>query len=328
MVLKTLFIVVAFCLYGCASNRATMEDAEDTFSFALIGDMPYYPQDMGKFERMMDDINEQDDIHWVLHVGDIKTGDSPCSDAYLASRLQLFEQFRHPFIMVPGDNEWTDCHREGAGQYKPLERLAKLRSLFYANPGTSLGQKTLRVETQAADPAYAEFPEHVRWVEQGVVFAGLHIVGSQNGLLPFAGRTEEDDHETARRMAAAIAWMQAAFAEAHRIDSPGIFIMIHANPQFSAGPASDAFRAFLDALEEESIKFEKPVLLAHGDSHYFRIDKPLINAASKQRIANFTRVEVFGAGDVHWLRITVNPADKNVFGIRQEIMPDNSMGNR
>ena len=38
-------------------------------------------------------------------------------------------------IYVPGDNEWTDCHRANNGGYDPLERLAFLRAMFY--PGRS-----------------------------------------------------------------------------------------------------------------------------------------------------------------------------------------------
>ena len=34
-------------------------------------------------------------------------------------------------------------------------------------------------------------------------------------------------------------------------------------------------RFFLQALEQEVVRFGRPVALAHGDSHYFRVDKPL-----------------------------------------------------
>ena len=47
------------------------------------------------------------------------------------------------------------------------------------------------------------------------------------------------------------------------------------------GPAS---------LRDETTGFRKPVAYVHGDSHYFRIGKPLLNSAG-QRPENFTRVE-------------------------------------
>lgn len=42
-----------------------------------------------------------------------------------------------------------------------------------------------------------------------------------------------------------------------------------------------------------TIAFGKPVAYVHGDSHYFRIDKPLLDA-NGIRALNFTRVETFG----------------------------------
>jgi hypothetical protein len=36
----------------------------------------------------------------------------------------------------------------------------------------------------------------------------------------------------------------------------------------------DGFHDFLSALRERVIEFRRPVAYVHGDSHYFRIDKP------------------------------------------------------
>src|SRR6267142_5084322 len=59
----------------------------------------------------------------------------------------------------------------------------------------------------------------------------------------------------------------------------------------------DGSEEFLAALEAETLKFAKPVVLAHGDSHYFRVDKPLPrpdpDGNRRPRIVNFTRVEHF-----------------------------------
>ena len=309
---------------GCTASRPLISSgSEQAFSFALIGDMPYAPEDLPRFERLTEEINADKDIEWVLHVGDIKTGGSSCSDAFLEDRLSLLQKFEKPLVLTPGDNEWTDCHRSAAGQFMPLERLQKLRSLFYPIPGQSLGGKTLAMDTQAEKSAYQEFPEHVRWIKDGVVLAALHIVGSMNATAPFANRTEADDKEAERRMDAAIEWMEDAFSLAIKNDSPGLFLMMHASIGFTPSTQHPVFASFLTALERETIRFGKPVVLAHGDSHYFRIDKPLVSANTGRRIENFTRVEVFGAGDVHWLRVTVNPEDENVFSIRQEIVKEN-----
>lgn len=65
--------------------------------------------------------------------------------------------------------------------------------------------------------------------------------------------------------------------------------------------------------------------LVDGDSHYFRIDKPLLHFtyAGIPPLEDFTRVEAFGSPNVHWLRATVNPSNPNLFEFEQMIMDAN-----
>ena len=72
-----------------------------------------------------------------------------------------------------------------------------------------------------------------------------------------------------------------------------------------------------------AIAFGKTVVLVHGDSHYFRIDKPLGRRPNVAAIENFTRVETFGQPNHHWLHVTVDPDDPNVFTFRQRIVTAN-----
>ncbi len=51
-----------------------------SFEFALIGDLPYFKDDSLKFNRLIDDINADSGLSWIIHTGDIKSGSSPCSD--------------------------------------------------------------------------------------------------------------------------------------------------------------------------------------------------------------------------------------------------------
>src|SRR5439155_12905748 len=74
----------------------------------------------------------------------------------------------------------------------------------------------------------------------------------------------------------------------------------------------DGFQTFLQALRDDTTAFQKPVVLVYGDSHYFRIDKPLLDEQGR-RLENFTRVETFGdnsangLNDVHWVKVLVDP---------------------
>ena len=315
------------CAHAGDSHEEGDEDGHSKFEFALIGDTPY--RDIAQFENVLSAINANPNIKFVLHAGDIKTGSSACSNELFADRLERFNRFEVPFVITPGDNEWTDCHRVAAGQYQPLERLAKLRQVFYPVPGQTLGRKTLKVETQATDPLRAEFVEHVRWTRQYVTFAALHVVGSHNGLDRFekksaAKRTPADDAEVARRIAASVAWIRSTFAQAKAEESRGVLFLFQANPNFPAAPGSAHRKGFdqvLAVLQKEVIAFGKPVMLAHGDSHYMRVDKPL--RISGTAIPNLTRVETFGDSDYHWLRVVVDPDSREVFSVHQEIVGGN-----
>ena len=81
----------------------------------------------------------------MIHDGDFKSGSDRCDDATFEDRLHRFQASAHPFVFIPGDSEWTDCHRENNGAYEPLERLTKLRGMFPAPcpPPTPPGTLTI-----------------------------------------------------------------------------------------------------------------------------------------------------------------------------------------
>ncbi len=90
----------------------------------------------------------------------------------------------------------------------------------------------------------------------------------------------------------------------------------------------DGFHDFLSSLREQVIAFRRPVVYVHGDSHYFRIDKPFLNSQG-QRLENFTRLETFGDNqqngnnDVNWVKVMVDPSSRGVFSFQPQIVPAN-----
>ena len=93
---------------------------------------------------------------------------------------ESFSKFDHPLVYTPGDNEWTDCHREAAGGMDPLERLDALRERFFAGSSTLGGGSSLDLMVQSDDPEWARFVENRLWIVDEVVFGTLHLVGSGN----------------------------------------------------------------------------------------------------------------------------------------------------
>jgi hypothetical protein len=340
-----------FCVLfitGCATIQQRGESQTGRFEFGLIGDLPYTVEDERKFPNLIEDMNNAN-LAFVIHDGDFwwdgagwneKVGGlPPCSDAAFQDRIKLAHMSRHPFIFIPGDNEWTDCHRAKPNKFEPLERLEKVRVLF-SSGDQSLGQRTMRLTRQSEDPKYAKFRENVRWTYGDVLFVTLHTVGSNNNL----GRTPEMDAEYAERNAANLAWLRQAFDLAKGNAYRGVMIITQANPRFETtwpnrqqqryllgglglkSPekrSATGYDEFLAALEKETLAFGKPVVLVHGDTHVFRIDKPLLSSTSERTIENFTRVETFGWPDSNWVRGIVDPNDPNVFTFKPEIVKKN-----
>ncbi|MGB8700622.1 MAG: metallophosphoesterase family protein [Thermosynechococcaceae cyanobacterium] len=271
----------------------------EKFDIALIGDIGYNATEEIQLPKLIQDINNRKNIDFVIHDGDIKSSSLPCTNELFQSRYNLFSQSLHPFIYTPGDNDWTDCHRTGED---PLERLAKLRALFFATP-FSLGQSVLPLEQQSA-----AYPENARWTYNRVLFVTLHVVGTNNNR----GRTPEMDIEYAARNTANLAWLQSSFDLAKQNNLAGIMFVMQAN-MFSGLPEQrTGFNDTIAALQQQTALFKKPVVLVHGDTHYFRVDKVLTDAQGR-RLLNFTRAETFGSPDVHWVKASINPSSPNVF---------------
>ncbi len=286
------------------SVAAVAGDLQAPFHFALFGDVPYTDYEEGEFLELIKALNADESLVFVVHNGDFKNGHSPCTDELFQRRRDQFQSVAHPLIFVFGDNEWTDCRRVEAGQYDPAERLDKLREIFTSG-NESLGKRTLRLSRQGDDPRYRKFRENVRWSYGDVLFVALNVPGSYNNI---AQKREYEE-----RNAANVAWLKESFRLAAESGAPGVMVIIHGNPKFNLSPKRNPYRVFLTALEREVLAFGKPVVLVHGDTHEFHIDKPLRNSKTGQPIDNLTRVETFGSPDVRWIKGTVDPQDPNVF---------------
>jgi hypothetical protein len=143
-------------------------------------------------------------------------------------------------------------------------------------------------------------------------------------------------------------------------NTKGIVIMQQANPferflEGGQGYTRSGYEGYVNALRTGAVAFGKPVLMVGGDTHTIRIDKPLTNlypghctlgglftatncvlqagttnrivvAGTGTRLQNFTRVEVFGSPDTHWVRVIVDPFDPNLFSFAMQTIAGNGHG--
>ncbi len=286
-------------------------EAQQGFTFMAIGDMPYgeravvYP----KYEALIGAINAAGP-DFTIHIGDIKSGSTLCSDEEFQNQLNFLNSFASALVYTPGDNEWTDCHRKNNGAFDPLERLAKLRAMFFVE-AKSLGQKPIALERQSEMMgAHGAYVENARFVKDGVMFVTAHIVGSNNNFEP---RDPSAVAEFMARDKANVAWIEAAFAKANADNLAAFVLAIQADPfdlanEFTPFPSYSGFAASLgQTFLPLARDFAKPVLFIHGDSHIFRLDRPFKDSKGKV-IGNITRLEVFGAEHMHAVRVSVDPA--------------------
>lgn len=354
-IVLTLTFLVAVLLTGPRLTAGDKNEDYDNegeknfpFAFALIGDNPYTPTTgtvpnkrqvypPPAYLNMINDINEHH-VKFVVHAGDIKAGDTWCTDDVYTNNVDLFNLFKAPVIYVPGDNEWTDCHRANNGAFNPIERLALLRTKFYPTD-RSLGKHTMHLTRQSEDPKYALYRENTMWSVGTALFVGLNMPGSNNNRGRTAGPFLDADAEYTARNAANLAWLNKAFDTATSDRSiKGIMIVAQANPferflEAATPPyAASGYADFISALRTRTIAYGKPVVYVNGDTHFFRVDKPLtdtfpaagVSAPGGARIYNFTRVEVFAQADAHWVEVRVEPHNPNLFVIEQRIVGANA----
>ena len=317
---KTLLTCAAVALVAGSLSTAHPARGAEAFEFVALGDLPYdVPADDARFERLIAAINAIEPA-FSIHVGDIKSGSSPCSDEMLQKVKDRFMTFEGPLVYTPGDNDWTDCHRTSAGGFDPLERLAFVRKLYF-NEAESLGAERMRLTRQSDVGGHKNMVENARWVYGGVLFVTVHVVGSNNGF----GRNLDSMKEYLARNEANLDWIKEAFALARKNGLSGVVFAFQANPKFKERhPSGSGFADTLKAFAEGAKAFAKPVLLIQGDEHVFIVDQPLKDGIHEGRtLENVYRLQVMGEREIQAVRIRVHPQDPHLFSFRPLIVPEN-----
>jgi hypothetical protein len=295
------------------------------FSFVALGCMPYGKQNYAAYERLLAEISRQQPA-FTVHCGDTKAGAEPPSEEFLVQVRTWFNQIEGAVMYTPGDNEWTDVHRTNNGGADPLVWLGKVRSHYFSEE-RSMGRTPIPLVTQRRDPAFATFVENARWSRNGVLFATVHVVGSNNNYQPNVPSALEEFRE---RDAANAAWVRAAFAEARQTNAAGVALFFQAEPINNLAAAQrdgreSGFTRFLTTIDEEARTFAKPVLLVHADEHRYRLEPKVTLIRSAGPLENVTRLETFGANDIHAVVVVVDPASPQVFQAGPLIVPSNPL---
>jgi hypothetical protein len=328
-----------------AAGAGVRAHSSNHYVVGLFGDMPYGAVAKAQYPALLADLNAHD-LAFSVFDGDLKAGgDGACADSLYTFQQTAFNSLRAPLIFTPGDNDWTDCwgrYGPGTGGFDPEERLNHERQLYFSTH-RSLGQRTIKLERQSDKPGpYAAYSENARWRKGPVVYVTLNVQGSNDnyahvdnaedvGAPPYTrspGEIARQDAEHFARLAANKQWLGDTFAYAKSVGALGVMVIWQADPNFNneqhlaEADSYDGYPEIVEALRKATIAFPGQVALIHGDSHYYKVDQPL-TSDSGTVLANFTRVETWGAANVHWVTAEIDPNAPTLFTFRSMIVPAN-----
>jgi len=356
-------VAAALSAAAIAITAGASAAGPNKLTIAVYGDSPYLDKAFpalphAEFDAtagFIDTINSDPDVQEVIHVGDIHSGSEPCTNAYDQSIYDKWTAFQRPLIYTPGDNEWSDCTKanEEPGSDNadptthpnlPLENLALIRQIFFANPGQTLGQHPMNVITQAQaydpdNPTDAQYVENVMWQQGKTVFVTVNIPGgSNNDVDPWyashkipASPAQQTDLE--QRTGADIRWLNSAFALAEKDASVQNVVIVGQSDMWDVADTAahqTNYEPIVAAMAENAAFFKKPVLYLNGDSHLYRSDNPLqrgapcldeetsgapVTPCAKDGwthhpfydVPNFHRIVVHGSTfPLEWLKLTID----------------------
>ena len=148
----------------------------------------------------------------------IKAADEPCSDKLYAARHALLDETAAPVVVSLAGSDWAGC-RNSAGRSNAIDRLNRLRELFYGEP-ESLGAKRLPLTRLSSSAKFRSYAENAHWEYGKVLFATINMPANNNHYRPEAGRNSEYED----RLVANRAWLHRLFLLAARQKMHGVVL--------------------------------------------------------------------------------------------------------
>jgi len=316
-----------------SSEGAAIPSAARALTIGVVGDMPYSTQQFAAFQGFLNAMSADRSFQLVVHLGDIKSGSTACTDAYIKGIRDALNSYAGAFVYTPGDNEWTDCHRNAADPKNPAERLGFLRAKFFYNPSMTLGNRPRPVLSQGRHAAFSAFVENQAWMDAKTVFAVINLPGSNNDLDPWTnnvGTPSEQQEEFDSRLTADLEWLDEVFDLAEQNHARAVVLGIQADMWDPAAGAAEltGFDQIVQRLAARVLAFGAPVLLLNGDSHNFKVDNPLASGDPAHGVTtpvpNLTRVTVQGGADhfpLEYLRLRIDTRQKTAPFSWERVVP-------
>ena len=347
-----LYSLSFLCILVFPDTGRGEETIRSRFSFIVIGDTPYENQDYVDIDNILQSISKSD-ARFVVHIGDYKAEESPCSSKYDQIAVDFFKNMNKPVILTPGDNDWTDCEDKTA-------RLETIRKKFFESPDYKTIDDITNQSTVSRE--FRKFIENSTWSINGVRFVTVHVVGENNNR-PYSGYRWDhkntlfdkisrnlfadtvfadtifkdyfsaenieygDMEEFTLRERANLDWLQYALSMAKENNDSALVIMNHANVlRGRLRHLRSGYDKFIEEVRTIAREFKKPILWIQGSSHVFRIDRPFtyystIDVPYGEEVNLVSRIIVPGSPMNSFVTIDVDPNTDDIFHISVEFLP-------
>lgn len=237
----------------------------DSHHFAIVG----HRAAEGGEQALKDVLGEakDEDLAFLVVTG-IKGAGEACGDRVYQKRRDLFDKAKRPVILSLTGNDWTGC-RNSAGRTNAIERLNRLRELFYGEP-ESLGKDKLPLTRLSSSPRFRSYAENAHWQVGKILYATINLPAANNHYLPAAGRNSEyEDRAVANRF-----WLNRLFAIAKQDKVDALVLFAEGNMQPLMRPANglrallqrtptghDGFAETRRQVQQQAARFKGQVLV-------------------------------------------------------------------
>ena len=258
--------------------------------FTAIGDTPYHESD-SELELLSETLNAiaQKDIPFVVHVGDIFRGWTPCSPDLYEFRGRVFQRSPIPFLVTIGDNEFNDC-------FDPEEAQGHFRKIILGSPplkqsvmGFNSDSKPVHVTRQA------EMIENATWSFNNIDFI-MFVLPDLPGNYPLS--TEK----ISTILDANTNFINRGFKNAKHNKRDAVVLVTHSEPALCRVQGCEQFNSI---IEKEVKQFENPVLLINGSNH-----KRTFVDGGYQGISTWWHLRPGNTPEAHWPEISFSHKTK------------------
>lgn len=268
------------CLHAQAAKPAPSPSAAPRgFQFGVIGHAFKAAADEAVLKRAIADATQADPA-FIVATG-IKAASEPCSDKLYAQRRALLDESALPLVVSLAGSDWSAC-LNSAGRSNAIERLNRLRELFYGDAG-SLGARRIQLTRLSSTAKFRSYAENAHWEYGKVLFATVNLPANNNHYRPEAGRNSEYED----RLVANRAWLHRLFTLAARQKMQGLVLFsdgdvgLQAEEGFSLLPSfqskQDGFAEPRRQIQAMADKFKGKILLIDAQSNAAAAGEPAIH---------------------------------------------------